>query len=378
MAVDYYAILGVSRDATAEEIKKAYRGLARELHPDVNPDPQAQERFKVVTAAYEVLSDPEKRQMFDLGGDPLSASGGFSGFAGGFDFSDIMDAFFSGQGQQRGPRPRTRRGQDALIRIEVPLESAVFGGSEELTIDTAAACGACEGQGTSAGSSIIECTMCHGRGELQQVQRSFLGQVMTSRPCPSCRGFGSLIPHPCPECSGDGRVRTRRSLTIAIPAGVDNGTRIQLAGQGEVGPNGGSAGDLYVEVFVAPHPVFEREGDSLHCTVRLPMTRAALGGRIDIETLDGPQSLDVRPGTQPGDELVLRGHGAARLRSAGRGDLYVHIAVEIPRKLDNAEADLLRQLAALRADEGSASLVTAGSEPTGGLFSRLREAFSGR
>ena len=378
MTVDYYAILGVNRDASAEEIKKAYRRLARELHPDVNPDPQAQERFKIVTAAYEVLSDPEKRQMFDLGGDPLSASGGFGGFTAGFDFSDLMDAFFSGQGQQRGPKSRTRRGQDALIRIEVTLESAVFGGSEELTIDTAAACGACSGQGTSAGSSLVECTMCHGRGELQQVQRSFLGQVMTSRPCPSCRGFGSLIPHPCPECAGDGRVRTRRSLTIAIPPGVDNGTRIQLAGQGEVGPNGGAAGDLYVEILIAPHPVFERDGDALHCTVRLPMTTAALGGRIEIETLDGPQPLDVRPGTQPGEELLLRGHGAARLRSAGRGDLHVHFAVEIPRKLDEAQSELLRQLAVLRSDESGAALVTDEGDQGGGLFSRLREAFTGR
>ena len=376
MSVDYYAILGVDRQASAEDIKKAYRRLARELHPDVNPDPQAQERFKIVTAAYEVLSDPEKRQMFDLGGDPLSASGGFGAFSAGFDFSDLMDAFFSGQGQQRGPRSRTRRGQDALIRIEVSLEVAVFGGSEELTIDTAAACTACSGAGTSPGSSVVECTMCQGRGELQQVQRSFLGQVMTSRPCPSCRGFGTLIPHPCPECSGDGRVRTRRSLTIAIPPGVDTGTRIQLTGQGEVGSNGGGAGDLYVEVVVAPHPVFERDGDALHCTVRLPMTTAALGGRIDIETLDGVQPLDVRPGTQPGEELLLRGHGAARLRSSGRGDLHVHFAVDIPRKLDEAQTELLRQLAALRSDE--AALVSDEAEQPGGLFSRLRGAFTGR
>ena len=208
VAVDYYALLGVSRDATPDEIKKAYRRLARELHPDVNPDPEHQERFKLVTAAYEVLSDPEKRQMYDLGGDP--ASGGFGGFSQGFDFGDIMDAFFGGGGQ-RGPRTRARRGQDALIRIQIELAAAVFGSTRDITVDTATACGACKGVGTAANSQPETCPMCRGRGEIQQMQRSFLGQVMTSRPCPQCQGFGTTIPHPCPECAGDGRVRTRRT-----------------------------------------------------------------------------------------------------------------------------------------------------------------------
>lgn len=281
---DYYALLGVSRDATPDEIKKAYRKLARELHPDVNPDLKSQERFKIITAAYEVLSDPEKRQMFDLGGDPLGSTGGFPGSTQGFDFGDIMDAFFGGGGGQRGPRTRSRRGQDAMIRMQIDLAAAVFGATRDITVDTAARCATCDGSGTALDSEAVTCVMCKGRGEIQQVQRSFLGQVMTSRPCPTCQGFGSTIPHPCHECAGDGRVRTRRTITIKVPPGVDTGTRIQLSGEGEVGPNGGPAGDLYIEVMVQPHQVFERQGDELHCALTLPMTAAALGTTVTFDT----------------------------------------------------------------------------------------------
>ncbi len=219
--------------------------------------------------------------------------------------------------------------------------------------------------------------MCKGRGEIQQVQRSFLGQVMTSRPCPQCQGFGTTIPHPCPECSGDGRVRTRRTLTVQIPPGVDTGTRIQLSGEGEVGPNGGPPGDLFVEIVVTAHELFERRGDELHCVVTVPMTAAALGTTMTLDTLDGETSIDIRPGTQAGESLVIRGQGAARLRSAGRGDLHVHLRVQTPTKLDPAQEDLLRQLAALR-DENTVQLGTAASEAGGGLFSRLKDAFTAK
>ena len=374
VAVDYYALLGVSRTATPDEIKKAYRKLARELHPDVNPDPEHQERFKLVTAAYEVLSDPEKRQMYDMGGDPLSSSGGFGGFSQGFDFGDIMDAFFGG-GAQRGPRSRMRRGQDALIRIQIELSAAVFGSTRDVTVDTAAVCGSCQGAGTAAGTEPVMCVMCKGRGEIQQVQRSFLGQVMTARPCPQCQGFGTTIPHPCHECAGDGRVRTRRTLTIQIPPGVDTGTRIQLTGEGEVGPNGGQPGDLFVEIVVQPHPVFERHGEELHCSVTVPMTSAALGTSFPLETLDGVQTIDVRAGTQPGETLVLRGLGAARLRGGQRGDLHVHLNVEVPSKLDAEQAELLKRFAALRGEDVAAIGPESSSEG-GGLFSRLKDAFT--
>ena len=384
MARDYYGTLGVDRDATPEQIKRAYRKLARELHPDVNPDADAQQRFKDVTAAYEVLSDPRKRQMVDLGGDPLGNGGGAGGGAGGrdpfagFGLGDIMDAFFGaaggGGGATRGPRSRVQPGSDALIRLTLSLEECATGVSRELTVDTAILCELCAGDGTREGTTTQVCDTCGGRGEIQSVQRSFLGQVVTARPCPVCHGFGEVIPDPCPRCGGDGRVRARRTITVKVPAGVADGVRVRHAGQGEVGPGGGPAGDLYVEVEELPHPTFEREGADLHCTVRVPMTAAALGAVLPLDTLDGTEELEIDPGTQPDTELVLSGKGLPRLRSSGRidgrGDLHVHLDVEIPTKLDPRQTELLRELAELRGEE-QPELATNGRN-NGGLFSRLR------
>ncbi len=376
MATDYYATLGVSRDASPDEIKRAYRKLARELHPDVNQDPGSQEHFKDVTAAYEVLSDPEKRQMYDLGGDPLRAGSG--GYGATFDFGDLMDAFFGG-GRSRGPRPRMHRGQDALIRMQVDLAEAMFGGTREFQVDTAVRCGACAGAGTAPDTQLAVCPMCKGNGEIQNVQRSFLGQVMTARPCPQCQGFGTTIPHPCVECSGEGRVRTRTTLNVTIPAGVDTGTRIQLAGQGEVGPGGGDPGDLFVEIVQQPHPIFERRGDDLHCSVEVPMTAAALGTSVALDTLDGAETVEIKPGTQPGSVVTLRARGVPRLRGSGRGDLYVHLDVRTPTRLEADQEELLRQLARARGEEGITLRVQEqDAAASGGLFSRLRDAFSGR
>ena len=376
MATDYYALLGVSRDASPDEIKRAYRQLARELHPDVNPDPASVDRFKEVTAAYEVLSDPEKRQMYDLGGDPLRAGGG--GFGAPFDFGDLMDAFFGG-GQRRGPRPRMRRGQDALIRLQVDLAEAMTGATREVQVDTAVCCEACQGAGTAPDTQPATCPMCKGHGEIQNVQRSVLGQVMTARPCPQCQGFGTTIPHPCVECAGDGRVRTRTTIGVRIPPGVDTGTRIQLAGQGEVGPGGGEPGDLFVEIVQTEHPVFERRGDDLVCTVEVPMTAAALGTGIELETLDGVEQVEVRPGTQPGAVLTLRARGVPHLRGSGRGDLHIQLDVRTPTRLDDEQEGFLRSLARARGEEGVTLRATEQvADETGGFFSRLRGAFSGR
>jgi molecular chaperone DnaJ len=379
VANDYYATLGVARDASAEDIKRAYRRLARELHPDINPDPINQERFKEVTAAYEVLSDPEKRQMYDLGADPRSPGGGNPfgpGGQAGFGFGDIMDAFFGGTGQARGPKPRVRRGQDALIRITIDLAEAAFGEVKEIQVDTALVCPTCTGTGCAVGYTPTECSMCHGRGEIQSVQRSFLGQVMTSRPCPQCQGYGNVITHPCPECSGDGRVRTRRSIKVKIPAGIDDGTRIQLSGEGEVGPGGGPAGDLYVEVITRPHPVFQRQGDDLHCSVTLPMTAAALGTVLTLTTLDGSEQVEVRRGTQSGHVVTLRARGVPHLRGSGRGDLHVHVEVATPTHLDEQQEELLRQLAVARGEERVQGSFERPEQP--GIFSRIKDAFSGR
>ncbi len=377
VANDYYGILGVRRDADADEIKKAYRRLARELHPDVNPDPALQERFKEVTQAYEVLSDPEKRQMYDLGADPFARAGapGAGGFGAGFPFSDLMDAFFGGGAAQRGPRSRARRGRNATIRVDLDLSECAFGTTRDLVVDTAVVCPTCSGEGTAPGTHPVTCDVCNGRGEVSQVTRSFIGQMMTSRPCPNCGGFGTLIRKPCPECDADGRVRTRRTIKVRIPAGVEDGTHIQLAGEGEVGPGGGPPGDLFLEIVQRPHPIFERQGDDLHCTVTIPMVAAALGASLQVETLDGPAELDIRPGTQSGQAISLYGQGTARLNSSGRGDLIVHVTVETPTKLEPEQEELLRQLAKLRGEEAPPGKFAPGQQ---GFFSRLRDAFNSR
>jgi molecular chaperone DnaJ len=373
---DYYADLGVARDATAEDIKRAYRKSARRYHPDVNPGPEAEEQFKKLSQAYDVLSDPDKRQAYDHGSDPYGS--GAAGFGQGFSFSDIMDAFFGGQAGTagRGPRSRTTRGQDALVRLDIDLGDAVFGAQKDLTIDTAVACSTCRGAGMQPGTSTRTCDVCAGRGEIQQVQRSFLGQVMTTRPCMTCQGYGQLITDPCYECSGDGRVRTRRTLTLKVPAGVDTGTRIQLTGEGEVGHGAGPAGDLYVEVAVNRHPTFQRRGDDLHATIEVPMTAAALGATLAMETFDGPRDLDVRRGTQSGDTVTLRGLGVTHLRGTGRGDVVVHTMVQTPTKLDAAQEDLLRQLATARGEERPEGRLANPAE--GSIFGKLRDAFKAR
>ena len=381
VARDYYGTLGVERDAGPDQIKRAYRRLARELHPDVNPDPAAQEKFREVSVAYEVLSDPEKRRIVDLGGDPMGGAGGGAG--GGqdpfsaFGFGDIMDAFFGGQagGRGRGPRSRVQPGADALIRMRLTLEECATGVTRDLQVDTAVLCTDCSGSGCSPGTDTTTCDICNGSGEVQSVQRSFLGQVVTARPCPKCRGFGEVIADPCRKCGGDGRVRQRCSVAVRIPAGVADGMRVRLAGQGEVGAGGGPAGDLYVEVEEEPHELFTRDGADLHCTVALPMTAAALGATLPLPTLDGTEELRVEPGTQHGTVRTLRGKGMPRLRSTGRvdgfGDLMVHVDVTVPTKLDAKQTDLLRQLAELRGEEQPD--LAAGSTRNGhGIFSRLR------
>ncbi|MEP6597933.1 MAG: molecular chaperone DnaJ [Actinomycetota bacterium] len=378
---DYYALLGVSRQATAEEIKRAYRRLARELHPDVNSDPSAEERFKAVSVAYEVLSDPEKRRIVDLGGDPLAAAGGagtagnpFAGFGG---FGDVFEAFFGGTGaggggRGRGPRSRVRAGADALLRIELTLTEAAFGVRRELSVETAVLCETCNGIGCAPGTSPRTCQVCGGAGEIQSVQRSFLGQVMTTRPCSACGGTGQQIPTPCPTCGTEGRVRARRTVTVDVPAGIEDGMRIRLSGQGEVGPGGGPAGDLYVEVSEQADDVFTRDGADLHCTVAVPMTAAALGTDLVLTTLDGEEKLDLRAGTQTGTVLTLRGKGVPRLRSTTRGDLHVHVEVRTPTRLDDAQERLMRELAGLRDEEVSVS------GARGKLFGKVRDAFGGR
>ena len=373
---DYYQDLGVSRDATPEEIKRGYRKLARQLHPDVNPGADAEDRFKRLSQAYDVLSDADKKQAYDMGADPYAAAGSGGAASGqGFSFSDVMDAFFGGQATQRGPRSRQQRGQDALIRLDIDLSEAVFGADEELTIDTALACGTCHGDGAQPGTGTTICSICNGRGEVQSVQRSFLGQVVTSRPCVACQGFGENITNPCFECSGQGRVRTRRTLKIRVPAGVDTGTRIQLASEGEVGPGAGPAGDLYVEVAVRPHETYVRRGDDLHVTLEVPMTAAALGTQIKLSTFDGMKDLVIDGGAQAGDTTMMRALGVTHLRGSGRGDLIVHLNVQTPTRLTDEQEELLRQLATMRGEERPEGRLAPLEK---GFIGKIRDAFKGR
>lgn len=338
---DHYEVLGVSRDATDDQIKKAYRKLARELHPDINPAPEAQERFKAVTHAYEVLSDASARQNYDMGGQ--NPFGGAN-----FGFGDIFDTFFGGGASQRGPRSRAERGQDALLRVELSLREAVFGVERNVDIDTAVVCGTCSGSCCRPGTSMATCDVCRGAGQIQRQVRSLLGNVLTTSPCNACRGFGQTIPDPCVDCRGQGRVRSKRTLELNIPAGVEDGLRLQLSGQGEVGFAGGPAGDIYIDISVRADEIFGRNGDDLTCILDVPFHDAALGAQVQIETFDGPADVEIAPGAQTGDVFTIKSKGAHRLRHSGRGDLRVELRIVTPSKLDSKQKELLRQLGKLR------------------------------
>ncbi|CAB5240915.1 unannotated protein [freshwater metagenome] len=367
---DFYDVLGVERNSSADEIKRAYRKLARELHPDVNPDPLTQDRFKDVTAAYETLSDPQKRANYDNGGN--SQFGGFGGFGGQGGFGDIMDAFFGGGGS-RGPRPRVRAGQDALIRVQVDLHESCFGTEREITLESAVACTECDATGCAPDTHPETCPVCKGRGETQQVARSIIGQVMTSRPCSNCQGYGSVIKSPCRECNGDGRVRAKQTITVKIPAGVETGNRIQMSGRGEVGAGGGPAGDLYIEIVEIPHEYLIRDGDSLHVQLTLSMAHAALGTTVNVEGIDGPIEIDIKAGIQSGATVSVKGKGMSHLRRSGRGDLIVHLEVLTPVKLNREQEDLLRKFALSRGDKDG-EIHLKGRD--GGVLSKLRGVFS--
>jgi molecular chaperone DnaJ len=375
MATDYYELLGVSRDATPDEIKKAYRRLARELHPDTNPDPSAEERFKEVGLAYETLSDPQKRQRYDTFGPEGAAGGGagFDPFAGG-GLGDIFEAFFGGGagspfgggGRQRGPSGPPR-GADMELAVELEFEEAVFGVARDVTLRLPVACGTCEATGAKPGTTATTCNECGGAGQVRRVRQSILGQMVTAGPCPRCGGVGEIVPEPCPSCRGEGRVTEERTYTIDVPAGVADGTTLRLTGRGSVGPRGGGAGDLYVHLRVRPHDRFERDGYHLIDELHLPMTQAALGASLLYETLDGEEELSIPPGTQTGRVFRLRGKGVPHVDGRGRGDLNVHVVVEVPTDLNDAQEGLLRQLAAARGEDVA--------PPEHGLMSRIRGAF---
>lgn len=380
---DYYEVLGVSRQASEDEIKKAYRKLSRKYHPDI-AGPEFEEKFKQVNSAYEVLSDPQKRSMYDQGVDPNAPGGsagasgaGFGGFGG---FEDVFGSFFggSGFGSSQGPIPRAQPGRDSLAHLSIDLKDAVFGAVENVDISTFALCPTCSGSGSQDGKAPVTCPVCNGQGFRQQAVRTLLGQMMTTAPCENCEGHGTIIENPCQTCLGKGRVRTNRQVGVNVPAGIQNDTRIRLASQGEVGEGGGAAGDLYVDVSIKPDKQFSRQGDDLHCWIRVPMTWAALGHNVTLETFDGEQSVDIPEGTQPEETVTLPNLGVMHLRNnEERGDLIAHVQIEIPRGLSKKQRDLLSQFSDSHDKEGAA--IPQQSRPVvakKGFFDRIKEALN--
>lgn len=363
---DFYELLGVTSSANDDEIKRAYRKLARELHPDANPgDVEAEERFKELSAAYEVLRDPERRRRYDTFGDDGRGNGGGPGDA--FGFGDIFDAFFSGGFGGGGGRSGPPRGQDAETTLELDLEEAAFGITTTVDLQIAGPCDRCEGSGGEPGTHPEQCRDCGGSGEVRQVRKSILGQLVTAAPCIRCQGTGQVIPNPCSQCRGDGRVRTHREIEVEIPAGIDDGQRLRLPGRGPAAPRGGQPGDLYVLVRVRRHESLERHGVDLVHRATIAMTQAALGASFEFATLDGPETVTVEPGTQPGHVVRLRGRGVPVLNGRGRGDLLVEISVEVPHRLTADQTELLAQFAELRGETLD--------PPEGGFLSKLRAAF---
>jgi molecular chaperone DnaJ len=375
MAGDLYAILGVPHSASADDIKRAYRRKARELHPDANPDdPETTEHFKELSRAYQVLSDPDQRARYDRFGDAGigGAGGGADSPFGGGGLGDLFDAFFGGGGGpfgggRRGPSGPPR-GQDMEVVADLTFEQAVFGAQIPVELRLPQRCDDCGGTGAGASTKPVTCSECNGTGQVRRVRQSVLGQMVTSSPCQRCGGLGEVIATPCPTCRGEGRVTADKTYQVDVPAGVDTGSTLRLTGRGAAGPRTGRAGDLYVHLRVAPHDRYWRDGDDLVTEVPVSIAQAALGTRLTLSTLDGDEELVVQPGTQPGREFVLRGRGVPRLQGRGRGDLRAIVRVDVPTDLTVAETALLRSFA-----EGRGEEVGEGGQ---GLFSRIKSAFS--
>ena len=371
MPSTYYELLGVSQDAAPEEIKRAYRRLARQLHPDANPDdPAAEARFKEVALAYETLSDPQKRQRYDMFG-PEGAAGVADGPFGGGGLGDIFDMFFGGSpfgGGGRGSGPQgPPRGADLEVVLDLTFEQAVFGTEAPVEIRAAVACGDCEASGCSPGTYPTTCPTCDGAGQVRRVRQSILGQMVTAGPCQQCSGQGTFIERPCPTCRGEGRHMQQCTYTVDIPAGVASGQTLRLQGRGSIGPRGGMTGDLYVHLRVRPHKLFERDGNDLHAELHLSFPEAALGTTRTFETLDGPEELTIPAGTQTGVVKRMRDRGVPRLDGRGRGEMLVHLVVDTPAALSSEEDQLLRQLAEIQGVEVH--------PPEHGLMSKIRSAF---
>jgi molecular chaperone DnaJ len=362
---DYYEILGLERSAGDEEIKRSFRKLAQQWHPDVSTDPDADARFKEINEAYQVLSDAQRRQAYDtfgragVGGTGAEGFGPFGGFQG---FGDIFDAFFGGAaaggGNRRGRRPV---GADLRYDLTLTFDEAIHGAEKELSFTALDRCGTCHGSGAEEGSTPAPCPGCGGSGEVREVRSTLLGQMVNVATCGRCRGSGQIVEKPCPSCRGDGRLERKRTLRVTVPAGIDDGHQIRLTGEGEAAPRGGTPGNLYVVTHVEEHPILKRDGAELYQELRLSITQAALGAQIAIVTPDGVEMLDIKPGTQPGTEIRRRGKGVPHLRRPGtRGDLHVLVDVEVPTRLNDRQRELLEQFAVESGDRGSDGHAAAG------------------
>lgn len=376
---DYYEVLGVSKDADEATIKKAYRQLARKYHPDVNKEPDAEERFKEVKEAYDILSDSEKRARYDqfghAGTDPNFGAGGFGG-AGGFQgdfggFGDIFDMFFGGGGRRANPNA-PQQGADLQYTMTIQFEEAVFGKETEINIPREENCDHCHGTGAKPGTQPKTCPDCHGTGQKEQVQDTMFGRVVNRRVCQRCQGRGTVIEQPCSVCHGVGRVKKQKKIRVNIPAGVDDGSRLRVTGQGEAGVNGGPAGDLYIIFRVKPHQFFERHGNDIYCEMPLNFSQAALGDEIEVPTLDGKVKLKIPAGTQSGTSFRIKGKGVPHLRGYGRGDQHVVVKVVTPTKLTERQKDLLQELAKI-----SGSVLTEVEDDDKGFFDKVKRAFRG-
>jgi len=366
---DFYELLGVPRNASSDEIKSAYRRLARELHPDANPDDAtAHDRFKEVSQAYETLSDPEKRQRYDTFG--AAGVGGAAGanpndFFGSGGIGDIFETFFgAGFGGGGGARGGPARGSDAEAVLDLTFEEAVFGAEKEVRLRLPVVCSTCQGSGAADGSAPTTCSNCHGSGEVRRVRQSILGQMVTSSPCHTCGGMGTVIASPCLSCRGEGRRTEEQTEIVTVPPGIDHGQTLRSTGRGGAAPRGGPAGDLYLHARVRPHDRFERDGVEVHTELHVPMTQAALGAQCEVVTLDGTEEIALHAGTQTGAVVRLKGRGVPHTNGRGRGDMHVHIVVETPTQLTAETEALLRKLAEERGE--------AVSEPASGLFGRIK------